>query len=89
MAYATCSYCNKVMRKGTTCQEFERMGDGEVLRRTPNDWGGSCPDCNAGDGKYHHMGCDLERCPKCGGQALGCLCYLTPEEIAELEREAT
>ena len=42
-----------------------------------NDWtksGERCQDCGARSG-YHHYGCDIERCPLCGGQLIGCECF--------------
>jgi hypothetical protein len=33
-----------------------------------------CGDCAVKEGQLHHWGCDNEKCPKCGGQALGCAC---------------
>jgi len=32
------------------------------------------PNCECGCeiGEVHHVGCDLEDCPRCGGQFLGC-----------------
>ena len=35
-----------------------------------------CHDCHCRLGNYHHDSCDMERCPRCGGQALSCECNL-------------
>ncbi len=36
--------------------------------------GGRCTDCEIVHGKFHHWGCDVERCPKCGRQLISCGC---------------
>ena len=33
-----------------------------------------CHDCNVQLAAKHHPGCDMERCPKCGGQLISCGC---------------
>lgn len=68
-----------VARASDVAEPIKRIFVGEG-----DDWGGPiCPDCNAGQGKPHHAGCDVERCPNCGGQMIGCLGDdYTEEEIA-------
>ena len=34
-----------------------------------------CHDCFVLKGQYHTEGCDVEECPKCHGQLLGCSCW--------------
>lgn len=36
--------------------------------------GKRCPDCHANEGALHAPGCDMERCPLCGGQIISCEC---------------
>ena len=33
-----------------------------------------CHDCNCEEGEIHEYGCDMERCPFCGNQLIGCHC---------------
>lgn len=49
-----------------------RIEPGTPLRR--------CRDCNVAPGGFHHPGCDKERCPKCGGQLIGCGCLSVRDE---------
>jgi hypothetical protein len=48
-------------------------------RETPDWWvalepATTCHDCNVVRDQFHHLGCDMEQCPKCSGQLLSCGC---------------
>ena len=44
-----------------------------------------CHDCVAEPGELHVPGCDVERCPCCGGQAISCSCKVDATVQDKLE----
>ncbi len=77
---AECKVCGKRMliADGCDCTTIEcngvlyeriKYGDEEY------EWTDErCHDCGALPGHYHHANCDVEECPVCGGQFIGCDC---------------
>ena len=74
---AICIYCKKEMLlvNGCTCAEYTidglkytRIQYRNLHRDNP------CKDCGAKDGRFHHPGCELEICPKCGYEVTTCRC---------------
>ena len=76
---AKCLDCKKEMLKANTCTitKVEFPG-GKVLKRNTSyfDVNERCHDCGIinKEGNYHHYGCDMERCPQCENQLIGCNC---------------
>ncbi len=75
---AVCEYCRREMTKAVGCKcipfRYERKTYKPIKfgfdgMGSPGD---RCGDCGALYGHYHHPGCDLERCPICGGQVISC-----------------
>ena len=87
---AVCRHCNRDMLTADGCikvpiihksKEYTpiRYGDEAWWGETGNTPTDRCHDCNAMIGQYHHPGCDMERCPVCGGQLISCGCIDTED----------
>jgi len=80
---AKCSRCKKEMcdPNTKTCETYKvvSFSDGTKMSPipfTPLEPEVRCHDCGVAAGGFHHVGCDMEICPRCGGQFLGCSCFL-------------
>jgi hypothetical protein len=99
---AICKQCKGDMQEVDACIDlpirFEK--DGALYAPSTehfDELNGRCHDCNIVHGNIHHPGCDVERCPKCGLQFIGCDCwdldwvestaaYMTVAEVEEYHK---
>lgn len=86
---AVCKVCNHDMMTARSCRGPLVKIEGKLYQRIrfgqphdkayeyengnmrPND---TCGDCGCHINGLHHWGCDMETCPKCGKQLIGCDC---------------
>lgn len=88
---ATCKYCGKQMLDpqtrscvvqavafpdGSTLPAVRYENETVSIERRPFH---RCHDCGVALGGFHHPGCDMERCPRCGGQLISCGCLDEPK----------
>lgn len=75
-----CTDCKQEMTTAESCDLKFRciIIDGKILPRNTLffDFNLRCHDCGILNrvGNLHHFGCDIEGCPKCGGQLISCTC---------------
>lgn len=81
---AKCEVCEREMTTANGCslewliinsKKFKRIrvgAPGDFYEDMDKD--GRCGDCLAKYGYLHHVGCDCEICPSCGGQLISCDC---------------
>lgn len=87
---AKCQDCGKEMLDHVSCDfpYLQQRKNGEKYKRIKYGYGHEleyinpitdptykyCHDCGVEAGGLHHCGCDMEECPKCHEQLLGCEC---------------
>lgn len=84
---AKCKFCGKDMKRAKSCGTFFVLYKGRKnsrLRVETDAPDGKCLDCSARNGWFHHLGCDQEGCPICGGQITSCGCDI---EIVKIEKK--
>lgn len=82
---AKCKICGERMLRSKGCKCSKIIHNGRKIKRIKfgmgeYDSGERCHDCNTSKRQYHHYGCDMEICPVCGEQLIGCECDI---EFAE------
>lgn len=77
---ANCMLCDNEMTTATTCTVgvLHHQGSPFLLRTHEQEPGSRrddrCGDCGAVVGGLHHLGCDLQECPRCARQLISCPC---------------
>jgi hypothetical protein len=71
---AVCTFCDQEMTTARSCSVGVLHRAGTPVAMIPWRRAGRCGDCGVSRGGFHHLGCDTQRCPSCGGQMIMCGC---------------
>ncbi len=77
MILSECEWCGQDERTSEGCTAETACNGSGFYNRIPHDLEtpSRCVACQALPGRYHHAGCEQERCPcGCGQPAMVCLC---------------
>ena len=98
---AKCEICGKHMSISNGCnvgaygwKDGSRVGPVRFGDEA-DDWShdahgrGRCHDCGCRIGFAHHVGCDVERCPVCGRQAISCEEHMAEAHIYKTKGRKT
>lgn len=77
---AVCRWCASEMTEAVSCGVEALHLDGKSIAMIR--WGEEegwtadhrCGDCGVLPGGFHHLGCDVQQCPRCRGQMITCGC---------------
>lgn len=76
---------SKIARLNGRDYERIRWGNEPDYKEWTPEIGSPCGDCDTLYGEFHENGCDIERCPCCGGQFISCLCDNPNIEYTEMK----
>jgi hypothetical protein len=85
----SCELCKQETAGGESCLDaglhfggvelgMIRYGDEEWFAKRPPV--GHCHACGVLPGGFHHPGCAMARCPRCGGQLISCECHYDEDD---------
>jgi hypothetical protein len=85
---AVCPDCEQEMLTAASCTVDALILQGQRYSRyrvgRPIGPAGRCADCGVTRGGHHHLGCDLEDCPRCRRQLISCGCGQDDEDTESI-----